>query len=117
MGFIGFTQCALLCSVPLLIARTDSRRDFAAILLNVRNLPKLAAVFLVGVSGLALFDVGLSSAHPTNRGNIELDSILGRFGCVRRLKEIGLGLARRVFRLLSRGVLRGDDDCLEPDQR
>ena len=64
MDFIGFTQCALLFSVPLLIARGDSRRDFAAILLDVRNLPKLAAVFLVGVSGLALFDIGLSSAHP-----------------------------------------------------
>ena len=64
MDFIGFTQCALLFSVPLLIARGDSRRDFAAILLDVRNVPKLAAVFLVGVSGLALFDIGLSSAHP-----------------------------------------------------
>ena len=64
MDFIGFTQCALLFSVPLLIARGDSRRDFAAILLDVRNLPKLAAVFLVGVSGLVLFDIGLSSAHP-----------------------------------------------------
>ena len=64
MDFIGFTQCALLFSVPLLIARGDSRRDFAAILLDVRNLPKLAAVFLVGVSGLVLYDIGLSSAHP-----------------------------------------------------
>jgi drug/metabolite transporter (DMT)-like permease len=64
MEFIGFTQCALLFSVPLLIARDDSRRDFAAILLDVRSLPKLGAVFLVGVSGLVLYDVGLSSAHP-----------------------------------------------------
>jgi drug/metabolite transporter (DMT)-like permease len=62
--FIGFTQCALLFSVPLLIARTDTRRDFVAILLDRRHLPKLAAIFLVGASGLALYDIGLSSAHP-----------------------------------------------------
>jgi hypothetical protein len=30
--FIGFTQIALLSSVPLLIARRDSRRDFFALL-------------------------------------------------------------------------------------
>jgi drug/metabolite transporter (DMT)-like permease len=64
MDFIGFTQCALLFSVPLLIARSDTRHDFLAILLDVRNLPKLAAIFLVGASGLALYDIGLSSAHP-----------------------------------------------------
>ena len=65
MEFIGFTQCALLFSVPLLIARDDSRRDFAAILLDVRSLPKLGAVFLVGVSGLVLYDVGLSMPIPS----------------------------------------------------
>jgi drug/metabolite transporter (DMT)-like permease len=64
MDFIGFTQCALLFSVPLLIARSDTRRDFVAILLDVRNLPKLTAIFLVGASGLSLYDIGLSSAHP-----------------------------------------------------
>ena len=62
--FMGFTQCALLFSVPLLIARADSRRDFATILLDVRYWPKLAVVFCVGVIGLALFDIGLSSTHP-----------------------------------------------------
>jgi len=64
MDFMGLTQCALLFSVPLLIARADSRRDFAAILLDVRYWPKLAGVFAVGVIGLALYDIGLSSAHP-----------------------------------------------------
>ena len=64
MDFLGFTQCALLLSVPLLIMRGDSRRDFATILSDVRNLPKLAVVFCVGVIGLTLYDVGLSSAHP-----------------------------------------------------
>jgi drug/metabolite transporter (DMT)-like permease len=64
IDFMGFTQCALLFSVPLLIARADSRRDFAAILLDVRYWPKLAVMFCVGVIGLALFDIGLSSTHP-----------------------------------------------------
>ena len=64
IDFMGFTQCALLFSVPLLIARADSRRDFAVILLDLRYSPKLAVVFCVGVIGLALFDIGLSSAHP-----------------------------------------------------
>ena len=62
--FLGFTQCALLLSVPLLIMRGDRRRDFATILFDVRNWPKLAVVFCVGVIGLALYDIGLSSAHP-----------------------------------------------------
>ncbi len=64
VDFLGFTQCALLLSVPLLIMRGDSRRDFATILSDVRNLPKLAVLFCVGVIGLTLYDVGLSSAHP-----------------------------------------------------
>ena len=64
IDFMGFTQCALLFSVPLLIAQADSRRDFAVILLDVRYWPKLAVVFCVGVIGLALFDIGLSSTHP-----------------------------------------------------
>jgi drug/metabolite transporter (DMT)-like permease len=64
VDFLGFTQCALLVSVPVLVMRLDRRRDFAAILFNVRYWPKLAIVFLVGVVGLTLYDIGLSSAHP-----------------------------------------------------
>ena len=62
--FLGFTQCALLMSVPVLVMRADRRRDFVAILLDIRNWPRLAVVFFVGVIGLALYDIGLSSAHP-----------------------------------------------------
>ncbi len=65
MDFIGLTQCALLFSVPLLIARGDTRRDFAAILLDVRNLPKLATVFLVGTAGLILYDIGSAAPIPS----------------------------------------------------
>ena len=64
LDFMAFTQLALLFSVPLLIMRADSRRDFAAILFRVRNWPKLAVIFLIGVAGLKLYNVGLSSTHP-----------------------------------------------------
>jgi hypothetical protein len=61
---MALTQVALLLSLPLLLSRADSRRDFATILLDVRQWPKLAVIFLVGVAGLGLYDIGLSSAHP-----------------------------------------------------
>jgi drug/metabolite transporter (DMT)-like permease len=64
LDFMAFTQLALLFSVPLLIMRADSRRDFAAIVFRVRNWPKLAVIFLVGVAGLKLYGIGLSSTHP-----------------------------------------------------
>ena len=64
LDFMAFTQFALLFSVPLLILKSESRRDFAAILLGVQYWPKLAAVFLVGAAGLALYNIGLSSTHP-----------------------------------------------------
>jgi len=64
LDFLALTQLALLCSLPLLLAHEKPRRDFAAILLDIRQWPKLAVVFLVGVVGLELYDVGLSSAHP-----------------------------------------------------
>ncbi len=64
LDFMALTQLALLLSLPLLLWRADSRRDFAVILLDVRQWPKLAVVFLVGVAELELYDVGLSSAHP-----------------------------------------------------
>ncbi len=64
LDFMALTQLALLCSLPFLIVRTDSRRDFAAILSDTRQWPKLGAIFLVGIAGLGLYDIGLSSAHP-----------------------------------------------------
>lgn len=64
IDFMAVTQLALLLSLPFLISRSDSRRDFAAILLDVRQWPKLAVIFLVGLAGLALYDIGLSGAHP-----------------------------------------------------
>jgi drug/metabolite transporter (DMT)-like permease len=64
LDFMAFTQLALLFSIPLLILRADTRRDFAAIVFGLRHWPKLAVIFLVGAAGLTLYDVGLSSTHP-----------------------------------------------------
>jgi drug/metabolite transporter (DMT)-like permease len=64
LDFMAFTQLALLLSIPLLILRADSRRDFFAIVFRPRNWPKLVVIFLVGATGLKLYNVGLSSTHP-----------------------------------------------------
>ncbi len=64
LDFMALTQLALLLSLPFLLWRAGSRRDFAAILLDIRQWPKLAVIFLVGLAGLSLYDIGLSSSHP-----------------------------------------------------
>jgi drug/metabolite transporter (DMT)-like permease len=62
--FICLTQLALLLSVPLLTLPAATRRDFVALLSDVRNWGKLAILFVVGLCGLLLYNIGLSSAHP-----------------------------------------------------
>jgi drug/metabolite transporter (DMT)-like permease len=62
--FICVTQLALLFSVPLLTVSRAGRRDFAAVLFDVHNWGKLAILFAVGITGLFLYNIGLSSAHP-----------------------------------------------------
>jgi drug/metabolite transporter (DMT)-like permease len=62
--FICVTQLALLLSVPLLTLPAAARRDFVALLSDVRNWGKLAILFVVGLCGLFLYNIGLSSAHP-----------------------------------------------------
>jgi drug/metabolite transporter (DMT)-like permease len=64
MQFICLTQIALLVSLPLLLSRPVSRRDFVALLSDRSNLGKLAIIFGVGMSGLLLYNLGLSNAHP-----------------------------------------------------
>lgn len=62
--FIGLTQFALLLSIPLLTLPAASRRDFIALLSNLKNLGKLAILFVIGLCGLLLYNFGLSGAHP-----------------------------------------------------
>ena len=62
--FVCVTQLALLASIPLLLARSASRRDFIALLTKGSNLPKLACILAIGMAGLLLYNYGLSNAHP-----------------------------------------------------
>jgi drug/metabolite transporter (DMT)-like permease len=62
--FVSLTQIALLVSLPLLLSRPISRRDFVALLSDLSNVGKLAIIFAVGMSGLLLYNLGLSNAHP-----------------------------------------------------
>ena len=62
--FVCLTQVALLISIPLLNAKAASRRDFTALLLDPSNYWKLAVIFAIGMSGLLLYNFGLSNAHP-----------------------------------------------------
>ena len=62
--FIGFTQFALLLSIPLLTAPAGVRRDFFTLLLDARNLGKFLILFCTGLFGLLLYNFGLSTAYP-----------------------------------------------------
>jgi drug/metabolite transporter (DMT)-like permease len=62
--FIGVTQVGLIASIPLMITGAGARRDFLALLTTPAHWPKFVVLLLIGLAGLGLYDVGLSSAHP-----------------------------------------------------
>jgi hypothetical protein len=62
--FICITQTALLCSVPLLAARRQSRHDFWVMFSTLQNLKRLAVLFSIGLAGLLLYNFGLRGAQP-----------------------------------------------------
>jgi drug/metabolite transporter (DMT)-like permease len=64
LQFVCLTQVALLVSIPLLTGRSTSRRDFFALLRVPSNYGYLAVIFAIGMSGLLLYNLGLSNAHP-----------------------------------------------------
>jgi drug/metabolite transporter (DMT)-like permease len=64
LQFVCLTQIALLVSIPMLISRPASRRDFLALIRDPSNYGPLAAIFAIGMSGLLLYNFGLSNAHP-----------------------------------------------------
>src|SRR3984957_4039415 len=64
LQFVCLTQIALLVSVPLLMSRPSSRRDFVALLRKPANYGYLAVLFAIGMSGLLLYNLGLSNSHP-----------------------------------------------------
>ncbi len=64
LQFVCLTQIALLISIPLVTWRPESRRDLAALLREPSNYGKLAVIFAIGMTGLLLYNFGLSDAHP-----------------------------------------------------
>jgi len=64
LQFVALTQVSLLISIPLLTAPPASRRDFAALFRKPANYGYLAVIFAIGMSGLLLYNLGLSNAHP-----------------------------------------------------
>ena len=64
LQFVALTQVSLLVSIPLLTSRPASRRDFVALFRKPANYLYLAAIFAVGMTGLLLYNFGLSDAHP-----------------------------------------------------
>jgi drug/metabolite transporter (DMT)-like permease len=64
LQFVALTQVSLLVSLPLLLSRAKSRRDFAALLRKPVNYGYLGVIFAIGLTGLLLYNFGLSNAHP-----------------------------------------------------
>jgi drug/metabolite transporter (DMT)-like permease len=64
LQFVALTQVSLLVSLPLLMSRAKSRRDFVALLRKPLNYGYLAVIFAIGLTGLLLYNFGLSNAHP-----------------------------------------------------
>ena len=64
LQFVALTQVSLLVSLPLLLSRSKSRGDFAALLRKPVNYGYLGIIFAIGLTGLLLYNFGLSNAHP-----------------------------------------------------
>ena len=64
VAFVCLTQIALFLSIPMLTLNPTSRRDFVALLTDGSNYGRLAVIFAIGMTGLLLYNFGLSNAHP-----------------------------------------------------
>jgi drug/metabolite transporter (DMT)-like permease len=62
--FILVGELVLLFSVPFMILSAKARRDFRAMICSGWRLLQFAVLLLVGLSGVLLYNVGLSRAHP-----------------------------------------------------
>src|ERR1700722_17803631 len=67
LDLMPFTQLALVFSIPLLILRANSRRDFAAIVFDLKNWPKLIPAFSALISWmLSRWDPGAAIRAPSH---------------------------------------------------
>lgn len=62
--FVCLTQIALFVSVPLLMTRPKARRDLGRLIRDRSNYGKFAVILAIGLTGLVLYNLGLSKTHP-----------------------------------------------------
>jgi drug/metabolite transporter (DMT)-like permease len=62
--FILVTQLALAAAAPFLLLKQEARRDFARLVLSRSGALRLLGLTAIGLTGLALYDLGLHQAHP-----------------------------------------------------
>ena len=62
--FLLVTEIALVVAAPFLLLEEAARRDFIKIVSSARSLLRLAALAGIGLTGLALYNLGLRHAHP-----------------------------------------------------
>ncbi len=63
-NFIGLSQFALLLSLPFLLWKRKARVDFFRVFRERNSALKLGVLFVLGLIGLLLYNIGLSEAHP-----------------------------------------------------
>ena len=118
LQFVCLTQISLLVSIPLLTARPASRRDFVALFRKPANYGYLAVIFAIGMSGLLLYNFGLSNAHPIIISAIlNLSPFWAALVALVIVEGSDPDFAGDLFRLFRRRVHRRDGGRLEPARR
>ena len=62
--FVLVTQVALAFASTFLLFKSEARRDFAKLITSRRGALRLFALTMLGLCGLALYNLGLRHAHP-----------------------------------------------------
>ena len=118
LQFVALTQVSLLVSIPLLMSRSKSRRDFVALIRKPINYGYLGIIFAIGLTGLLLYNFGLSNAHPDHYlRNPQSFAILGRVGGAGARRRSDPDFAGDIFWLFCRRVHWRDGGRLEPARR
>ena len=118
LQFIFLIQVALLISIPLVTVRATNRRDLISLLGNVKNYGKFGVLFAIGMSGLVLFKLGLSKAHPIIiSAIINLMPFWAALVAQSRIQSANSSIAGNIFWLLGGRVSWRNGDRLESSWR
>ncbi len=117
--FVFLTQVALVMSIPLLDCAAEKvAATWFCCCGNAANYGKFGALFLIGMTGLLLFKLGLSNAHPIIiSAIINLQPFFAALGGAAHSASADPGLARDLLRLPRQRVSRRDGGRLEPGRR